>query len=79
MNIPIPNLMDKEHYISPSAAREHIDILKLSHIEQKKFLPDICEDNSDVSADLVSDKSKDRVNAKLFQETKLRAISICNN
>ena len=67
MDLTILNPMDKENYISPSAAREHIDRLKLSHIEQKKFLPDLCEKKLDASADLVSDKEKDRVNAKLFQ------------
>ena len=29
INLPIPNPMEKEHYISPSASREHIDRLKL--------------------------------------------------
>ena len=66
--------MDKEHYLSPSAARENIDRLKLYHIEQKKFLPYLCEKNSDASADLVSDQAKDIVNAKIFQATKLRGI-----
>ena len=79
MDPPIQNPMDKEHYLSPSAAREHIGRLNFSYIEQKKFLPDICEKNSDASADLVSDKAKDRVNAKLFQAMKFRAIAICNN
>ena len=79
MDLPIPNTMNKEHYLSPSSAREHIDRLKLSHIEQKKFLPDICEKNSDASADLVSDKAKDRVKANLFQATKRFDIAICNN
>ena len=53
--------------------------LKLSHIEQKKFLPDLCEKNPDASADLVSDKAKDRVNTNLFQATKLRSIALCNS
>ena len=79
MYITIPNTMDKGHYLSPSAARYYIDRLKLSHIKQKNFLTDLCEKKSDVSAELVSDKAKDRVNAKLFQSTKLRAIAICNN
>ena len=79
MDLPIPNPMYKEHYLSPSAAREYIDRLQLSHIKQNKFLTDICEKNSDASADLVSDKTNYRVNANLFQATKLRAIYICNN
>ena len=40
---PIPNPMDKEHYLSPSSAREHIDRLNLSQIEQRKFLPYLCK------------------------------------
>ena len=71
--------MDKEHYISPSETREHIERLKLSHMEQKKFLPDLCKKNSDVSAGLVSDKAKDRANTNIFQATKPCAITICNN
>ena len=79
MDVPILNPMNKEHCLSPSAARKCFYILKLSHIKQKNFLPDLCEKKSDLSADLVSDKAKYRVNAKLFQAMKLLAISICNN
>ena len=79
MDLPVPNPMDKEHYLSPSAARENIDRLKLPHIKQTKFLPYLCEKNADASTDLVSDKEKKIVNVKLFQVTKICAIAIWNN
>ena len=64
MDLPIPDPSDGDHFLSPTHAREYIDINDVSFDELKKMMPDVKADTDEKKS---IEKSKEYDEGRSFK------------
>ena len=78
VNLPVPNPMDQDHYLSPADTETHVINKNLSHEALKDFLPDLTKGDGEARR-LKDDKEEDKEYSKMYKRTKVRGIVVCGN
>jgi len=78
VNLPVPNPMDKEHYLPPKETTAHIINNKISHSDLESFLPSLAKSDGE-SKKKKEDKTEDAKFRNMFKVTKARRTLTCGN
>ena len=78
LNRPVPNPVDKDHYLHPQAGRDYIDRNNLSFEQLEKYRPDAKKDSREMER-LKKDKERDKKKKTFFDKSKVRSTVTCDS